>query len=279
MGKSVKQAFAPLKNTTKIKPFKNPGKSAANFFSGGLINQQGKFFTDAAADEEQSAEDQAAAAEAAKKAESDARLAALLGDAEAQGSSDERRINEFGQKSTASLAATNADALNLRKQRRGELATLLAQQADNEFKLSQPEIAEESNSGGILYSSGYGTALAKEKGRIATARDLQLAQQALSDTDADIAGRREVDAVGRGYGEQGMSRNFSLQDFAREGRVAKEIGGITTAPSVKGSGKGGAMSGAMAGASAGAAAGPWGALIGGGAGALLGNESEGKKGK
>lgn len=200
----------------------------------------------------------------------------LLNDTRAQGGIDQAAINAMGKEATTGAAATNADALKLRKDRRAELATLLSQQADNEFKLSQPEIAEESNSAGILYSSGYGNALAKEKGRISTARDLQLAQQALTDTDADIAGRQQVDALGRVYKDSGLSRNFSLQDFAREGAVAKEIGGASAAPKTAaytGGGKGGALSGGASGAAAGASFGPYGALIGGGAGALLGSQS------
>lgn len=211
-----------------------------------------------------------------------ARLDALLRKTSAQGGIDQEMINKFGEEQAKSAGATNAEALALRKTRRGELASLLSQQANNEFQLSQPEIAEASNAGGVLYSSGYGTALAKEKGRIGQERDLKLAQQALSDTDADIEGMQQVGAIGRGSKEAGLSRRFSLEDMSRQGSMSREIGasmpaGTTAAAAPSGGGKGGMMNGAAGGAAAGAPMGPWGAAIGGGIGGILGASK--KKGK
>ncbi len=220
--------------------------------------------------------------QALERAEAQMRMGDLINRTRAQAPKDRGEIESFGKSETDKANATNANILDIRKQRRNELASLLAKQADDSFKLSQPEIAESANRAGILYSSGYGEALAKEKSRLANETQNKLSEQALTDADAEISGIQGTADLGRGYRESGLSREFTLEDFAREGEVSKEISAMQTpsavaTPTTGGGGKGGVMGGAAGGAAAGSALGPYGALVGGGAGAILGAGA--KKGK
>ena len=291
MGKAVKTVTKPIAKAAKVVfPVQYVANKGLDYIRKGKNPLSGltKEYSEVLGgggnpDDPNAAMNDLAAAQMAERMAAQERMAAMIGRTREQAPIDRKKITDFGEGEVSRATASNAEIMNMRRERRKELANLLTKQADESFQLSQPEIAEAANSAGILASSGYGEALAKEKARLATDRENKLAEAALTDVDQDISGIQGVENLGRGYRDSGMSREFSLEDFAREGEVSKEVAAMQTPSSVPtpqvggGGGKGGLLSGAMGGAAAGSSFGPWGALIGGGAGALLGNSQ--KKGK
>lgn len=153
----------------------------------------------------------------------------------------------------------------------GDLRGLLQRQQEETFRRRIPQIAEESQAGGLLRGSGFTDALAREAGQLETDTSLAFGQ-------AGLGGLADALTARQGLQTAGLQRRFSLEDFERSARLAREIG-ATSAPAVQ-SGKGGsALSGAVGGASIGGSVGGIpGATIGGGVGLLTGALT-GRKGK
>lgn len=145
---------------------------------------------------------------------------------------------------------------NIRRTRRDELAKILSSQVDQDFKNAIPQIAEDANTKGILTSTGYGEALARERSRLSERSNLELAKTGLSDLDAEASLRESLAAGGLDSGQQSelarlsgernvlstrlsgaeralttsqgsetdaLSRGFSIEDFQRQAQVAKEL--------------------------------------------------------
>ena len=144
--------------------------------------------------------------------------------------SEQGKIEEAGlrQKEEILSEATKQD--ELRKSRRSELANLLAQQSDRLFSENQPFIAEDANAAGIYTGTGFSEALAKEKGRLASSAQEQLAMQGLTDTDALLDQRSSALSRSQGFQEAGLSRNFSLDDYMRQAQLSRELGSLQEVP-------------------------------------------------
>lgn len=189
----------------------------------------------------------------------------------------DQSILEQGQREQDAIRQLAQEQETRNATRRTQLADLLTKRADTLFSEQMPSIAEDANAKGIYTGTGFSDALAREKRSLAGDVSNTLAMQGLSDIDSTNS--LEQNALNRRLGleESGLSRNFSLQDFARQATMAQQLGAVSEPASGKGGGSGAIMGGAS-GAAAGAPFGPWGAGIGGIGGALLGGLSKRKGG-
>jgi hypothetical protein len=164
-------------------------------------------------------------------------------------------------------AARNKDT---RKNRRDELAKILSQQADQDFRLSVPGIAEDANAAGLYTGTGYSEALARERANLAGRNSMALQLAATGDAEAEVAEINAAKGKRLGLQEAGVSRVLSLDDYTRNAMLANSIYGKQ-----QGGGKGGTATGALSGAASGASTGatiggPKGAAVGAGLGAVAG---------
>lgn len=189
-----------------------------------------------------------------------------------QGSGNQSILDLANQQSTDTQAFNTSDQAS-RATARQNLAEALTKQAQTSFQQSLPETEETLNAQHLLNGSGLGQEIARQQGNIAANIANQVGAQGATDINraSDIGfqglqGKQAQQAAA-------LSRSFSLQDFIRQARVAKDIG-ATTAP-VMPSGKSTGVSGGLAGAGTGAAIGTGitpgygtalGALLGGAAG-------------
>jgi len=125
----------------------------------------------------------------------------------------------------------------LRSTRLTDLAGLLREQEEFQFGESRSTIAEESQAGGLLRSSGFGEALAREKARLATGTQQALAQQSLSDRTLDEQGISDILSQRQGFQGAALQRRFSLEDFERSANLSRSLG-LAGTPQVRGGGKG-----------------------------------------
>jgi hypothetical protein len=171
---------------------------------------------------------------------------------QAQFGADRSAIQELGNKQyTDTLAGIDKNASEQQKYA-GEM-----------LKRMTPDIEEGLNAQHLLNSSALPQEIAKQASNLSQ----DVASQRANAIQAALTGRQ-------GFETGALQRGLSLEDFVNQANVAKSIG-AQFAPQV-GNGKGTAVSGLGAGAAAGAPFGPWGAAIGGGAGALLGSNKAGK---
>jgi len=165
----------------------------------------------------------------------------------------------------------------LRSQRLGETSSLLEGIAGRQFREAIPGAAEVLQSQGLLQTSELEASLAREQARLTSGVQESVAAQALQDRQAEVSGIGEILSRRQAFQTAGLQREFSLEDFEKAARVARETGASVT-PQVGG---GGALSGLIGGAGTGAAAGgaiggPTGAAIGAGLGGVLGGVGGGK---
>jgi hypothetical protein len=162
----------------------------------------------------------------------------------------------------------------------GDVGTANTQRAKDLFEQTLPNIAENAQAAHLFDSTGYGQEVARQQANLASDvanREAQLKLGALGQLQGAQQGALGIQ---NNYGQAGLGRGLSLEDFINQANVAKTIG-AQLAPQMP-SGKGTAVGGLGAGAAAGAPFGPWGAAIGGGLGYLGGgglNSSSGGRGK
>ena len=142
----------------------------------------------------------------------------------------------------------------------------------------QAGLLEELQTGGLLQTSELEAAFARESGQRTQQINQAIAAQSLQDRQAEVTGIGDILAKRQAFQTSGLQREFSLEDFERAARVARETGASVT-PQVGGGG--GALAGLLGGAGSGAATGGAiggapGAAIGAGVGAVLGGVSGGK---
>lgn len=161
---------------------------------------------------------------------------------------------------------------DLRAQRLKDLAGLLSTQKTQLFDRNKPQIAEQAQAEGLFNTSGYGEGLARYQTQLDENIANILAQQGIADRDVDINALSTALATQQSYQGQGLSREFSTNDYTKQLTDAMRYGQMMTPskPSGKGGG-GGAAQGAGAGAAIGTQIMPgWGTAIGAGVGAIGG---------
>lgn len=184
---------------------------------------------------------------------------------------DQAKIETEGQRQNQQMqdfitgdAATRASA-------RDQLAQLLTQKAQQSFSETLPQTAEDYNSHHLLNSSGYGNEVARQQANLASQIANQVGMQGFS--DIDLQSRQKQAALGgmQSFQTAGLNRGFNLDDFVRQGNLAREIGAASTPKVGNGKGVGTGIAGAGTGAAIGTQILPgWGTAIGGGLGALAG---------
>jgi hypothetical protein len=160
-----------------------------------------------------------------------------------------------------------------REQSLSDLANILAKSQQTQLMDRIPDIAEQANLKGIFRSTGTGNAVAREAGNLTRDTSHQIALQGLQDREAGLADRAGVNQAYLQGRWSPLQRDMSLDDYMLQARQAQMMGALGQ-PAQQGSGKGGgALQGGIGGATAGASFGPWGALIGGGLGAVAGGQA------
>lgn len=155
-----------------------------------------------------------------------------------------------------------------RQSARQAMAEALTKQSQASFQNALPGTMEDLNARHLLNGSGLGQEIARQQGQLAGDIANKVGTAGASDIDWASGARQGGFNAQQGAQHDALSRQFSLEDFIRSANVSKAIG-AQMAPQVN-NGKGNVVGGMGAGAAAGAPFGPWGAAIGGGAGAILG---------
>lgn len=132
-----------------------------------------------------------------------------------------------------------------RAQRLQDLSKLLTGSANDLFSSTiAPATAEDANAKGIYTGTGYSEALARQKANLASTVQSQLSQQGLMDTDSLLGSETNATnaqqalyqsalQTSQGLNTAGLSRQFSLQDFANQGNMARTIASSLATPGGK----------------------------------------------
>lgn len=155
----------------------------------------------------------------------------------------------------------------------GVLGDLLQQQQAAQFTLNVPRIREDAQAAGLFRTTGLADALAREQARLTEQTGFRLGEAALLDRAADVQAQRDILANQLAIQQSGLQRDFSLEDFTRQTRLAKELAALSAPQSGRSSGgkAAGTLSGAATGAGIGTSISPGiGTAIGAGVGGVLG---------
>lgn len=98
-----------------------------------------------------------------------------------------------------------------RQQRLSDLGSLLNQRQSDLFSRATPQLAEQAQTAGLLQSSGFGEALAREYKGLTADTQYQLGQQGLSDRDAFLLAQ-----------QQALGQRQALQGFGLDQQVGNE---------------------------------------------------------
>lgn len=165
---------------------------------------------------------------------------------------------------------------SLREQGLEQTAQLLATQRGQAFEQFVPQAAEQLQTRGLLQTSELENVLGKEQGRLQQETESLLGQARIAGTQQEIEDINRILAQRQGLQQSGLERRFSLQDFEKQARLARELGAEIT-PEVgggQGSRLGSIATGAVGGAGALAGLGPFGAAAGGILGGLGGSQGK-----
>lgn len=154
----------------------------------------------------------------------------------AQLAADKAAISGLGASQDAQNQQFITSDAESRSGARDQLARLLTQQAQQSFSQTLPKTAEDYNAGHLLNSSGYGNEVARQQSNLAAQIANQVALQGVSDINRTSDQKAAALQGLQGFGNAGLSRQFSLEDFINSANVSKTIG-AQTAPQVS-SGKG-----------------------------------------
>lgn len=136
-----------------------------------------------------------------------------------------------------------------REQMLQEYADLISQQQNRLLDENAPALYEDLNTRGLLRSSELGNAMGRERGKAAQILMEEVGLQGLTDREQYIkAMEGNVDNYLQGR-SGAIQRRFSLEDFARQAKVAKDTG-IALAPISTGTGSSKAGDAAMTAAGA-----------------------------
>jgi hypothetical protein len=136
------------------------------------------------------------------------------------------KIEQEGVRQAIQAKTAAGEQATRRQQGLVDLTKLLTDRDDRLFKEAIPQISEDANAKGLLTSSGYGEALAREKARLASGTSEAIAMQGLSDRDLDVNSIASILSKQQGFQSDGLSREFSTTDsnkaFNEALRLAKE---------------------------------------------------------
>lgn len=128
----------------------------------------------------------------------------------------------------------------MRDKTRAELAQILNDQMDRQFNDQMPSYLEDLNTRGLLRSSALGDRLATERAKMAASVNEQLALQGITDQYGGIDALTGVNDQYLKSRQAGLSRRFSLEDWARQMQASKELGqAVTPVTPYSGNSKGG----------------------------------------
>ena len=123
---------------------------------------------------------------------------------------------------------------------RAELAQLLNDQMERQFSDQMPAYLEDLNTRGLLRSSALGDRLATERSKMAAGVNEQLAMQGITDQYGGIDALTGVNDQYLKARQSGLSRQFSLEDWARQMQASKELGqAVSPVTPYSGNSKGG----------------------------------------
>jgi hypothetical protein len=128
---------------------------------------------------------------------------------------DRFKLEQEGVRQKMQGQQDQADAATIRSQRLKDLSTLMAQNDMRRFQQAVPGVAEDANAKGILRGTGFGEALASKANQLQADTDQALAQQGLTDRDAEANGVLSLGDSLRGFQTAGLQRQFSLSDFSK----------------------------------------------------------------
>lgn len=147
-------------------------------------------------------------------------LAADQADIAALGTSQDAQNQQFITQDAAERDAT-----------RQKLGQSLQTQASESFRRMLPETEETLNAQHLLNGSGLGQELSRQQGYLATDIANQVGTQGVLDLNRTSDQRAAALQALQGYGQAGLGRKLSLEDFINQANVAKTIG-ATMAPQV-----------------------------------------------
>lgn len=116
-----------------------------------------------------------------------------------------------------------------RQQRLTDLGSLLNQRQSTLFQRATPLLAEQAQTAGLLQSSGFGEALARNYGDLTADTQYQLAQQGISDRDALLQAQQQALSQRQGFQGYGLDQgvanigNTAQQQFTIEGLPAQQL--------------------------------------------------------
>jgi hypothetical protein len=148
-------------------------------------------------------------------------------------------LDEAERAKQAQLDLLNSQA-GMKEKTRAELAKILNDQMERQFSDQMPAYLEDLNTRGLLRSSALGDRLATERSKMAAGVNEQLALQGITDQYGGIDALTGVSDQYLKARQSGLSRQFSLEDWARQMQASKELGSaVAPVTPYAGTGKGG----------------------------------------
>lgn len=187
--------------------------------------------------------------------------------------SDKSAIQNLGESQDAQNQQYITQDASDRSSARDKLSQLLTQQAQQSFAQTLPQTAEDYNAGHLLNSSGYGNEVARQQANLAAQIANRVALQGVSDIDRQSQLKQGALQNLQGFGQSGLGRQLSLEDFVNSANVAKTIGAQAAPQVSNGKGQTGALLsgvGSLAPLAGLAMGGPVGAGAGKAAGRMMG---------
>jgi hypothetical protein len=169
--------------------------------------------------------------------ESDAAYQARLAKAQAayqQANVERKQITDLAGTEEANSRKILGEQGDLQKQRLNDLATLLAQQNNQQFNRDIPGIAETAQGQGFLETSGFGNALSRDYTNLQQDTNNKILSQGLADRDLQIQGLGGIGTNNNNLATSGLQRQFSVTDQARADDLARELGALGVPAPAKG---------------------------------------------
>lgn len=136
---------------------------------------------------------------------------------------DNYKLFQLQGETEAKARGTLGEQKTIADQRLKDLSSFLASEENRKFNQAIPEIAESSQAQGFLETSGFGSALARERAKLVGDTSARLTEQGLADRDLEIRG---VGGIGQNYNDLavgGLERTYSTGDLTRSEALSREL--------------------------------------------------------